>query len=182
MVVSAACACSARSGKRVTGVLLKPAPLTAAAFAPFGDVIEDKAARELRHINYGYTQRFHDLARLDITGAGGKPLVSLFRSSPMARPITVKVMERHPLSSQAFYPLSGRPYMVVVADRGDFKLENLRAFVAAPHQGVNYHAGVWHHFSLALDETSDFLVIDRGGAEKNCDEVFLDADNVTIDY
>lgn len=166
----------------MTGIILKPAPLTAEAFAPFGDVIEEGAARELRHINYGYTQRFHDLARLDVTGAGGAPLVSLFRSTPLARPIAVKVMERHPLSSQAFYPLSGRPYMVVVADRGDFKIENLRAFVAAAGQGVNYHAGVWHHFSLALDAPSDFLVIDRGGSEKNCDEVFLDADHITINY
>lgn len=163
-------------------MILKPAPLTAEAFAPFGDVIEAGSAREQRDINYGYTRRFHDLARLDVTGAGGTPLVSLFRSTPLARPIAVKVMERHPLSSQAFYPLSGRRYMVVVADRGDFKVENLRAFVAEASQGVNYRAGVWHHFSLALDETSDFLVIDRGGSEKNCDEVFLDAENITIQY
>lgn len=164
------------------GIILKPAPLTAAAFAPFGDVIETAQARERREINYGYTQRFHDLARLDVTGAAGTPLVSIFRSTPLARPVAVKVMERHPLSSQAFFPLDDRPYLVVVADKGDFDIAHLRAFVAAPRQGVNYHAGVWHHFSLALDAPSDFLVIDRGGSEKNCDEVFLDADNVTIDY
>lgn len=164
------------------GIILKPAPLTAAAFAPFGDVIETAQARERREINYGYTQRFHDLARLDLTGAAGTPLVSIFRSTPLARPVAVKVMERHPLSSQAFFPLDDRPYLVVVADKGDFDIAHLRAFVAAPRQGVNYHAGVWHHFSLALDATSDFLVIDRGGSEKNCDEVFLDADNITIDY
>lgn len=164
------------------GIILKPAPLTAAAFAPFGDVIETAQARERREINYGYTQRFHDLARLDVTGAAGTPLVSIFRSTPLARPVAVKVMERHPLSSQAFFPLDDRPYLVVVADKGDFDIAHLRAFVAAPRQGVNYHAGVWHHFSLALDAPSDFLVIDRGGSEKNCDEMFLDADNITIDY
>lgn len=163
-------------------IVLKPAPLTAKAFAPYGDVIEEAAARELRHINYGYTERFHDIARLDLTASGGLPLLSLFRSTPLPRPVAVKVMERHPLSSQAFMPLGGRPYLVVVAARGDFSVENLRAFVAAPHQGVNYHAGIWHHFSLALDAPSDFLVIDRGGPEKNCDEVFLEADNITIDY
>lgn len=164
------------------GIVLKPAPLTAAAFAPFGDVIETASARELRDINYGYTQRFHDLARLDLAAAGGVPLVSIFRSTPLARPVGVKVMERHPLSSQAFFPLDARPYLVVVADRGEFNVAHLRAFVAAPRQGVNYHAGVWHHFSLALDAPSDFLVIDRGGSEKNCDEFFLDGENITIDY
>jgi len=27
-------------------------------------------------------------------------------------------MERHPLSSEAFFPLSNRPYLVVVAEKG----------------------------------------------------------------
>jgi ureidoglycolate lyase len=163
-------------------LVLKPAPLTAEAFAPYGDVIEEASARELRQINYGYTERFHDLARLDLTASGGVPLLSLFRSTPLPKPVVVRAMERHPLSSQAFVPLSGRPYLVVVAAQGDFSVENLRSFVAAPHQGVNYHAGTWHHFSLALEAPSDFLVIDRGGPEKNCDEVFLDAENIAIDY
>ena len=161
--------------------ILKPAPLTAKAFAPYGDVIGPEQAAEVRHINYGNTTRYHDLARLDLTGQAGKPLVSIFRSKPLPRPIPIKVMERHPLSSQAFYPLQGRPYMVVVAAKDDFDPKNLKAFLAGPTQGVNYHAGVWHHYSLALDEVSDFMVIDRGGTEKNCDEVFLE-ENVEIDY
>lgn len=161
--------------------LLKPAPLTAKDFKPYGDVIEPVQAAEVRHINYGNTDRFHDLARLDITGQAGKPLVSIFRSKPLPRPIPVKVMERHPLSSQAFYPLNNRPYMVVVAEKGDFDPKKLRAFLAASGQGVNYHAGVWHHYSLALNDISEFLVIDRGGPEKNCDEVFLE-ENIEIDY
>ncbi|HTK85695.1 MAG TPA: ureidoglycolate lyase [Patescibacteria group bacterium] len=161
--------------------LLKPAPLTAKEFKLYGDVIEPAQAVEVRHINYGNTDRFHDLARLDITGQEGRPLVSIFRSKPLPRPIPVKVMERHPLSSQAFYPLSNRPYMVVVAEKGEFDPKKLRAFLAAPGQGVNYHAGVWHHYSLALDDISEFLVVDRGGPEKNCDEVFLE-ENIQIDY
>lgn len=159
-------------------ILLKPEPLTAAAFAPYGDVIDCATATEVRDINYGQTQRFHDLAALDLTAESGKPLVSIFRSSPLPRPIAVKVMERHPLSSQAFYPLSNHPYMVVVAEAGDFDAAKLRAFLAGPQQGVNYHKGTWHHYSLALDKVCDFLVIDRGGPEKNCDEVFLEGQNI----
>lgn len=167
----------------MTARLLKPQPLTAAAFAPYGDVLECAAAKEVRNINYGHTQRFHDLARLDLTAEGGAPLVSIFRSTPLPRPIQIKVMERHPLSSQAFYPLSNHPYMVVVGEAGEFDASKLRAFVAGPQQGINYRAGTWHHFSLALDKTCDFLVIDRGGPEKNCDEVFLEGEGIlTIDY
>ena len=79
-------------------------------------------------------------------------------------------MERHPLGSQAFIPLSGRPYLVVV---GRDKPENLEVFLAGPTQGVNYRAGTWHHYSLALEAPSDFLVIDRVGPGENLEEVVL---------
>ena len=164
----------------MTKAFLKPEPLTAAAFAPYGDVIECATAAEQRVINYGNTIRFHNLAKLDLAGQGGQPLASIFRSTPLPRPISIKVMERHPLSSQAFYPLDKRPYLVVVAPAGDFDPHTMKAFVAGLSQGVNYAKGTWHHYSLALDEVSEFLVIDRGGTEKNCDEVFLE--NHFIDY
>jgi ureidoglycolate lyase len=157
-----------------------PEPLTAEAFAPYGDVIAVDQARERRTINYGHTLRFHDLARLDLNAEQGKPLISIFRSTPLPPPIPIKVMEVHPLSSQAFYPLNQRPYLVVVAGRGEFEVGNLRVFRAGPHQGVNYHPGCWHHYSLALEEVSDFLVIDREGPGENCQEVFLD-EEIVID-
>lgn len=160
--------------------LLKPEPLTAIAFAPYGDVIEPASAREQRSINYGQTMRAHDLARLDLLNEGGKPIISHFHTQPMPRPIAIKAMERHPLSSQAFYPLSGRPYLVVVAAAGEFDLKNLRVFLAAANQGVNYHAGTWHHFNLALEAPSDFLVVDREAGDKNCDEEMIE-DEIIID-
>ena len=92
-------------------------PLTAERFAPYGDVIAPEQAMKVRHINYGNTDRFHNLANLDLLKDGGKPQVSIFRSRPLPRPIPIKVMERHPLSSQAFFPLSNRPYLVVVAEK-----------------------------------------------------------------
>jgi len=164
-------------------IVLKPRPLSLEAFAPYGDVLETGAAREVRAINYGQTDRYHDIAALDLLANGGQPLVSIFHSRPLPRPIAVKVMERHPLSSQAFYPLSNHPYMVVVAPAGEFDAERLEAFIASGTQGVNYRAGTWHHYSLALDKPCDFLVIDRGGPEKNCDEVFLEGINIrSVDY
>lgn len=160
---------------------LRPRPLTSEAFAPYGDVIA-AGGGEHRAINYGATTRFHDLAALDVTGDDGQPLVSIFRSSPLPTPLTLKVMERHPLSSQAFMPLDGRPYLVVVAPPGDFDIARVEAFLAGPGQGVNYHRGTWHHFSLALGEPSDFLVIDRGGPGENLDEIFLaEADWLAVD-
>lgn len=155
-----------------------PENLTAEAFSMFGDVIETATAREEKIINEGNTIRFHDLATLALTGKNGTPLVNIFRSKPLTLPITITMLERHPLSSQAFYPLSGNPYLVVVAPAGKLEETEIRVFLARADQGVNYHPGTWHHYSLALHDTSDFLVIDRGSLtqesdEENCDEVSL---------
>ena len=147
-------------------------PLTKESFAPFGDVIEVGVSNPLS-INYGQTERHHDLAAIDTDAKGGHTLVNIFKSTPLPAPIKIEIMERHPLSSQAFMPLSVNPYLVVVAPKGDFVERAIQVFLASSDQGVNYHAGTWHHYSLALGAVSDFLVIDRGGDGDNCDEVKL---------
>jgi ureidoglycolate lyase len=154
---------------------LTPEPLTAEAFAPFGDVIEAGARAEQIAINYGMTTRFNDLARIDVAEDGGHPIVSIFRGRPLDPPI-LKVFERHPLGSQSFSPLQGRPFLVAVAPPGAFDPAAIRVFRAGPRQGVNYAKGVWHHFLMPLEGESDFLVIDRAGPGANLDEVELGAD------
>jgi ureidoglycolate lyase len=157
-----------------------PRPLTAEAFGPFGDVIEASDRAQQIPINYGYTTRFHDLARLDVTHGGGHAIVSLFRALPLS-PLLLKVFERHPLGSQAFVPLQGRPYLVAVAPAGGWDPSGVQVFRADPGQGVNYRPGVWHHFLLALEAQSDFLVIDRAGPGDNLDEVHLaEADQMLV--
>lgn len=151
---------------------LVPIPLTAEAFAPFGDVIEVSDRAQQIPINDGYTTRFHDLADIDVATGGGRAIVSLFRAIPLDPPL-LKIVERHPLGSQAFVPLSGRPYLVAVAPPGEFDPAALVVFRAHPEQGVNYAKGTWHHFLLALEGQSDFLVIDREGPGDNLDEVEL---------
>jgi ureidoglycolate lyase len=154
---------------------LRPEALTRAAFAPFGDVMQADADARHFAINGGNTERFHDLARLDMA-ADGQAIVSVFRGQPRALPFDIAMLERHPKGSQAFFPLHARRYLVVVAPAGDtVDPATVRLFVAQPGQGVNYARGVWHHPLLALDAVSDFLVIDYGGPGPNCDEIRLPA-------
>jgi len=150
---------------------LTPEPLTADAFARFGSVIEASDAAVKLAINDGHAVRFDALAEIDAGDGGGVPVVSLFRAKPPAE-LVLRGFERHPLGSQTFVPLSGRPYLVAVAPAGDFDAAAIRLFRAGPHQGVHYLKGVWHHFLLVLDE-SDFLVVDRAGPGDNCEEVAL---------
>ena len=161
---------------------LKLETLDREAFAAFGDVIEISAENTIIPINYGLTERHHDLANVDV-GEDGKALISLFRTQPVSLPFQVKVMERHPQGSQAFMALSGNPYLVVVAPAGEFDVESQRAFIAQAHQGVNYARGTWHHYCLGLHASNDFLVVDRGGEGPNCDEVTIPEDlTITVSY
>jgi ureidoglycolate lyase len=170
-------------------MILHAKPLTHKAFQPFGDVIEVSDDADKISINYGLTERYHALTALDVTEESGQGIVSVFRSSPKAcceindkaGQLTIDCMERHPLSSQAFYPLSANAYLVVVAPAGEFDVSKLEVFLAQGNQGVNYHKGTWHHYSLALGNTSDFLVIDRQGVGKNCDEITLES-TITLHF
>ncbi|PCJ49073.1 MAG: ureidoglycolate lyase [Gammaproteobacteria bacterium] len=151
-----------------------PTRLTRESFSDFGDVIEISEKAEHFTINDGYTERYHDLAQVDVMAKGGRTLINIFRSSPLDKPLAIKMMERHPLSSQAFMPLGDEDYLVVVAPAGDFDSSKIKVFLASSKQGVNYHPGTWHHYCLAVNNTSDFMVIDRGGDGENCDAITLD--------
>tara|TARA_R110000744_G_scaffold22554_1_gene57664 strand:- start:1302 stop:1808 length:507 start_codon:yes stop_codon:yes gene_type:complete len=154
--------------------VITPKPLTQEAFSAFGDVIEADAGAKIIEINDGFTQRYHDLAKVDVSDNAGHAIINIFRSTPLAQPIAVKMMERHPHGSQAFIPMGQNPYLVVVAPAGEFDVNKLEIFIANSDQGVNYHKGTWHHFCLALRGESDFLVVDRGGEGDNCDVLELD--------
>jgi len=151
-------------------VKLRIEPLTREAFAPFGDVIDCDGAARHYTINEGFAERYHDLAAIDVAAEGGRPLVNIFRAAPRTLPLRITMLERHPLSSQAFIPLGPRPFLVVVARPGDAPgPEDIRCFRTAEMQGINYARGTWHFPLIALEQTQDFLVLDRGGRGDNCD-------------
>ena len=144
---------------------LAPEPLTAKAFTPFGTVIETAGAESFP-INDGTTTRFHALARAD-PGSDGAAIVSIFRARRRPQPVAIRMLERHPLGSQAFFPLSLHDWLVVVAAGGRPGAGDLRLFRARGDQGVQYARGVWHHPLLILTEQQDFLVVDRRGPGEN---------------
>ncbi|WP_213877598.1 ureidoglycolate lyase [Pseudomonas sp. dw_358] len=148
-------------------------PLTKEAFAPFGDVIETDGSDHFM-INNGSTLRFHRLADVQLGAPDDTAIISIFRAEALTMPLTVRMLERHPLGSQAFVPLLGKPFLIVVAPIGDVPVsEHVRAFISNGAQGINYHRGVWHHPVLTIEKRDDFLVVDRSGTGNNCDEHFF---------
>jgi len=154
---------------------IKIQPMTAAAFAPFGDLIDSDRSFDYQ-INNGNCDRYNALATPEAIGTNAKSVVSLIRARPYKLPLTINVMERHPFGSQAFVPLGKVRFLVVVAEDDNGSPVEPLAFLTQPGQGVNYHRNVWHCMLSPLEEETDFLVVDRKGEEKNLEEfTFEDA-------
>lgn len=148
-------------------IRIKAEPLTADAFAPFGDVLDADGAPD-KLINQGRCGRFHDRARLDF--ADGRAGISIFKGEKETLPLPLKMVERHPDGSQAFVPMSADPFLVVVAPDENGQPGTPRAFLTAPGQAINLHRGIWHGVLTPLSEPGLFAVIDRIGAGKNLEE------------
>ncbi len=149
-------------------VELSAQELTPEAFAAFGEVIE--VAGKPVMINEGTTERYHRLGDVDV-GEGGIAIMNIFRAQPRTMPMCIKMMERHPLGSQAFLPCNDKPYLVLVCE-GEKEPDptTLKLFIAKG-QGVNYKKNCWHHPLLALDGVCDFWVVDRAGPGNNLEEM-----------
>jgi ureidoglycolate lyase len=150
-------------------ITLRPEPLVPDSFAPYGDVIEAAAGREAA-MNAGRFERFDDICAVD-PGEDGRVAVSIARCRRATElPYRLDLVERHPLGSQAFIPLTPCRLLVVVAPPGDTVASaDLRAFASDGHQGVNYRPGTWHMPLIAFEAGQEFLVIDRAAGEANCD-------------
>lgn len=152
--------------------MIRIEPLTKAAFRPFGDVVETGGTAAIG-INQGFAERMNGLANIDVAREGGTVNISLFEARARPRPIAVRLMERHPLGSQLFYPLQDTDWLVLVCtDPRD--ANSYRAFRATGRQGVNYAVDVWHYPLLVFSDAERFIVVDRAGPGNNLEEVWLD--------
>jgi ureidoglycolate lyase len=142
---------------------ITPQPLTAAAFAPFGDVLD--ATGDFRLINDGLCQRHHDRARLDFGDARGG--ISIFRAEARSLPYRFDLIERHPLGSQAFIPMTADPFLVIVSPGPQ---ATPRAFLTNGAQGINLHRGTWHGVLTPLHAPGLFAVVDRVSDGVNLEE------------
>lgn len=160
-------------------------PLTPEAFAPFGKVIQAYAdhnaaprGTKITPANQGTASKFHKLALVSSSyaeGDGATAGISVYRCDPLPSGGNsgweVKVLERHPFTTQAFIPMGGAgslgkagdglespgdAYLVVVAkndDKGNPDLKTLRAFAATAAQGIMYNAAVWREYFRLLYDT-----------------------------
>jgi ureidoglycolate lyase len=153
--------------------ILTAHPLTREAFAPFGEVLDTDWQNHFA-INRGKCERYHDLATVEASGTDARVMISIFKATPYAFPLNLDLVERHPYGSQAFMPLDGRPFLVVVCPDENGRPGKPHAFLTTPGQGVNYRRNVWHGVLTPIGRPQDFIVVDRGGVEHNLEEFTFD--------
>lgn len=151
--------------------LLSIAPLIASEFEPFGDVLQVQPSPTVM-INQGNCARYSDVAKLDFSD--GRAGISIFHAHPYRSPLTLSMMERHPLGSQAFIPMSRDPFLVIVAPDEEGRPGKPRVFMTDGLQGVNYHRNVWHGVLTPIEGNGLFTVIDRIGQGSNLEEHWLE--------
>lgn len=147
-------------------------PLTGAAFAPYGDVVE--AGGQGRWINDGHAWRSEAGAPV-LDRAGGRAALAVFRARARDATGPWHALERHRLGSQTFVPLGAARCLVIVA-LGDAAPDptTLAAFVTRAGQGWTLAPGTWHHALIALDD-ADVVVLERAADTADCEVVHLDA-------
>jgi len=80
------------------------------------------------------------------------------------RPFLVSWMERHFLHTQSFFPLGGRPFVMVLAPPGEGEMPDFAAARALLFDGsaaLMLHIGTWHEFPFPLLDGTDVIIAIR---------------------
>jgi ureidoglycolate lyase len=146
--------------------IIKPVRISRSNFSSYGDLISTDDINPM-NINEGYAKRFDNLANLDTSKDSGKTIVSIFSALKRTFPMKIHMMEKHPLSTQAFIPMKETTFLAFVAPTGESpEIDKIQSFIIHPKMGINYKPGIWH-FPLISTENINFLVIDRKGSGDN---------------
>ena len=160
---------------------IKPIKINRSNFAAYGDLITTDDINPI-DINAGYAKRFDNLANLNTTKDDGKTIVSIFSALKRTFPMTVDMMEKHPLGSQAFIPMKETTFLCFVAPQGEYpEINKIQSFIIPPKTGINYKPGIWH-FPLISTEDINFLVIDRMGKGENLIIHKFEKEKIILNY
>ena len=147
-------------------IVIKPKKITSKNFKKFGDLISTRKSKPIE-INNGYAKRYDNLCKINTYLKKGSTIMSIFSAKKRKFPMNIKMMEKHPLGSQAFVPMNQTKFFVFVAPKGKKpNIKKIESFIVPKQTGINYKPGIWH-FPLISTKNMNFLVIDRKGTGNN---------------
>ena len=132
---------------------IKIEPVSAEAFAPFGQLLPPRPPGQGRQ---------ELMEELQNDRASARPRLSIATVEPKPLPLAVTQLERHVHSSQAFVPLDCASYLVLVAPHGPGgapDMGKIHAFRVPGDTGINYRADTWHYPLSPLERTARFAII-----------------------
>ncbi len=148
-------------------------PLTRGAYESYGRLIAADDELPWRPANMGTARRFNHLADVEnLRGDKAKLNLCIFSMTPLqSLPLEMKLLEKHPYSTQVFLPMDCEgEFLVIVCHGADAPdLTTLRAFVATGAKGVSYFPGVWHYPMTSLGRGIDFTcLVYEDGSKEDC--------------
>ena len=147
-------------------IIITPKKINHKNFKKFGDLISTRKKKPIK-INNGYANRYDNLCNISTSIKNGNTIVSIFSAKKRKFPMNIKMMEKHPLGSQAFIPMKESTFLVFVAPKGKKPdVKKIKSFIVPKQTGVNYKPGIWH-FPLISKKSMNFLVVDRKGSGEN---------------
>ena len=151
-------------------VRLQVEPANSRTIAPFGRLIGAATG------GAGSSTRFYgDAIELwHIAGfqSDDDTCLSVARVRPRAR--RVIWMERHFKHTQAFVPLDGQSFLVVMAPPNEASkpdADQVRALQIPAGCGLQLHVGTWHEFPFTLGTSLDLLVILRHETNRDLQQI-----------
>jgi ureidoglycolate lyase len=133
---------------------------TPESVAPYGQILGYHPGAQAMPIDfYGGAVRVHRVVDFVSDEQTELPLTRVQR-----RPFEVRWLERHFKHTQTFIPLSGAPFVVVMAPPNDEELPDIdaaEAFLFDGSAGFTMKLGTWHEFPFALQDDTDLIVMLR---------------------
>ena len=168
--------------KKFFNMKLKINKITIDNFSKYGQLISTKDMK-FHKINDATTESYYDLVNMEASGDDNRFRVNIFKAKKRIFPLEINMLEKHPLSSQAFIPLQKTSFIVVVAPIEVLpNTKHLEAFFVPEEEGVNFKPNIWHFPLIALED-SNFLTIDKKDSSNNLEIFnFQNNDKILLNY
>ena len=128
---------------------MKLPSLASASLAPLATLLEARDGK--------YTDLPDVVAVGDVPGRHG--FVILCPQPVGAGTVSIATLERHPHSTQSFFPIRAGRWLVVLAPTlpdGLPDMANVQAYLAGPEDAICIHRDVWHAGLTVLDGPAEF--------------------------
>ncbi|MFT3966222.1 MAG: ureidoglycolate lyase [Sphingobium sp.] len=148
---------NSKTAGEITARRLLAEPATAEALVPFGQLIGGPPDETACLSNF-----YEQAVRVQKTSFQSSLPVELSLCTIEPRALSVRWLERHFQHTQAFLPLGGKPFVIVMAPPTEGDLpdpETVRAFHFDGSTGFMLNLGVWHEFPFALEPGTQVAVL-----------------------